>query len=367
MLQSAFNDLTIVVGAQSWMKWLSPFLQTVSVPHRLIVDQDQSDRGQDRLFETLCGTAGRHVLFLSHHDTLRRDAQLSERLTRATGKSVMAQPMEIARLARNKHDMLKIARRVEGLRVPENLSIDAALGLLETGPRPVIAKPSDQTEGRMCRIFSDPQEFLRFRQDTGLQDAGWMIQRFIAGTEYSVNAIATPGAIQVFEPVWKSENSVSQWTHPANRLRRTPHGETPRALVARMVELTTRYLAQIPANGLVELEYIVDADGDIWFIELNPRLAATTRMVSLASQKSVFCELALAATGQPLSAGLVATEGYCSEIKLSETVCANLDRSGFQFPDFSFSTRATVRGETPAHLNENLGRLLAQIECLEQP
>lgn len=350
-------QLLIVVCCRSWMKWLSPFLSEIDQPNRVVLSDVDDDIDGDALYRDLVEAPEAHILIISHHDTLRRDARVAEAVRLQTKKSVFANSKVVAELAFDKAAMSMLAHDIEGLQIIKTLSWDAALAALERGNGHVIVKPHNQTEGRDCVIFSDVLSFSQSGLADAMANGRVLAQSFISGVEYSVNAIAGPAGVQIYEPVSKSANSVRDWQHPANRKRQSPDPNTPRTVVDRLVNVSNAYLQRLNTMGVVELEFIVDENQQVWFVELNPRLAATTRMSSLVSQRNLFVDLAQAAMGEPVCQGLVPTQGFSQEIKLTGSQLDALDVADFQFPEFSFSSRATVWGQTIECLDRNVARL----------
>lgn len=282
---------------------------------------------------------------------------VARKVRKATDKNVFAHPSMVAELAFDKIAMSKLAAGIAGVRTIPSLTWSGALEVLRAPTEQVIVKPRSLTEGLECEIFATSLDLESSRFKASIDAGECLAQRFIEGMEFSVNAILSDQFTQVYEPISKSHNSKNDWQHPANRLRKTPDPEIPRDTVGRLIEITQSYLNRIPGRGLVELEFIVDLDGIIWFVELNPRLAATTRMSSLVSRRNLFSDLASASVGCPLTNGLMPTDGFSQEFKLTDRQLELLDISNFSFPEFSFSSRATVWGLTLDRLNQNVARL----------
>jgi hypothetical protein len=172
--------------------------------------------------------------------------------------------------------------------IPEFM-IEQAIAHLSVGGD-VIRKLNDGTEGQKFAVFSRPQDLLEDYGGLFLRREV-LLQPFIEGEEYSVVAAVGPWGTQVYEPVFKQSSSTSG-VHPCKRVRAVPRAPGEEAIATRLVAIVEELCGRFPqANGLLEFEFIRNRE-ELFFLELNPRLAATTRIVAMASTRNPFCEVA---------------------------------------------------------------------------
>jgi len=356
-----------VLGSRSWLVWITPFLDRLQENVGYVFDEDSSPGASARLLETVDRSGASDVIFISHHQTLSRDAAVGCQLdTRGAGTFVY-QPSRVVNLATDKRRMAEIAREVPGASVIKELTFAEACGRLTgASPRPVVVKNPGLTEGHGFTIVTDPTALRSSLERSANGNADLLVQPFVEGDEFSVNVAVVRGRSWVFPPVWKGRNSTLEWLHPSRRTRLCPAPQDRQLAAKRLAALATTYCRLCGASGLAELEFIVDDEGQIWFLEINPRLAATVRMNSMASKPDIFSallDLASAPRGAKNSHAAVAA--YTREVPLKPDLPLSKLMEAFRFPEYSFSTRAcTVSGRTAYELDTNYGRLKDGIRAL---
>lgn len=293
------------------------------------------------------------TVFLSHHSTLLRDAGLAAYLDWIGIPSIVAQSYQTAFLAHDKRRMMQIIRQVPTIRTI------AELGLLEAQERlnsnqAVVVKQVSLTEGQGLQIFStrsDVADFLTFcgsREDV-------LIQPFICGVELSVNVLRYGTACSVYYPVEKGLTELNG-THPCRRYRRIPSPAVSASVIEKVQSAALAAAEIMQSAGLCEFEFIVDDEEQVYLLEINPRLAGTMRLASVASARNIFAELGSAALGEPYGELFVPVTGYAAEFPRAKLNEAAYRRCGF-VGDIHLSSRVTISARSLEELNQRISWL----------
>ena len=348
----------LIFGCPSWKDWVAPFFIGTSKTVDYFFDKDLSEGAVLRLTNVVKTHTARQIILVSHHDTLLRDSELGAAINNLPEKSCVFQPKHVSLLATDKRQMNEYVERIPSLsQIQEFLPKDVEKQLA-AGKGPFVAKQIGLTEGQAFNILRDCADFkqLHAAQEGNLDH--FMFQRFIQGIEFSVNAVAVQDRVVVFQPISKSFNSSSAWDHPCRRFRKCPDMGVDQKLIDRLISVTIAYMKVVGAQGLVELEFIVDQNSEVWFLEINPRLSATTRMVSIVSEADVFTTLIkLAAELSMNIPSTVPTKRFSEEFPIPKTLSKQQLLETFTYPEFSFSSRATVSGASMVELQKNVRRL----------
>ena len=263
----------VVVGTEAWLEWLPPFLDD---PRYLV------EISRPRL------APAEAVVFLSGHETLRRDASYAGPLREIGVAVVVCQPPAVVDLAHDKRAMARRASEVDTFRpIPELDPKQAQRALAMRKTRFVVAKRNDGTEGRGMVLFERAEDLMT----TGrrLYEGGFLLQPFIGGEEFSVNMAWHEGRCNIYPTVSKGRSSE---THPILRTRRCP-APLPAALLQGCVE----YLRPYRPSGVVEIEFI-RRSGEYFLLDVNPRVSATLRMTAVAAASNPFSDLIAAAVSR---------------------------------------------------------------------
>jgi len=351
------NEVLYVLGQNSWLDWIEPFLTSPSKDVCVVAEEGSLDVAYSSVLRVVNQFTPEGVIFLSHHDTLERDAALSEVLKQEHGIPSVAQPKSVALLAKDKALMSLHAKAVPGLNTIESISIDRASEYLERNPGHSLAlKDPAGTEGLGFQVIRSQAEVDKLLPSLAFS-SHYLLQPFISGSEYSVNLITDGQRSLLFEPVYKSENSIENWVHPCRRPRYCPSLTTDSSIRKRLLSCSRDYSKEIEAFGLLEIEFIVDDSGEIWFLEVNPRLSATMRMVSVASKRSIFTELTSLLSPTLLDDMVLPTHGFSAEVALSASKKKELEASWTRDSNYWVSSRLTVFEECDQQLASTLSKI----------
>ncbi len=194
-------------------------------------------------------------------------------------KTLLPRP-EVIQLANDKYAMAEFVRSI-GVEAPEFVANNSWLGF------PVIGKRnrSSGSEG-LCLIENE-----RDWDYWTAKHPYYLFQRFVKGTEYTVDVLCDhQSECLVCSP--RSRLLVKAGQSVKGRTERKPEIE----------ELTRKICREVKTVGPVNLQFIETPDG-LYFIELNPRLAAGGLMLTVmagANIPAMLIRLALGEHVEPL-------------------------------------------------------------------
>ncbi|MEL6870045.1 MAG: ATP-grasp domain-containing protein [Pseudomonadota bacterium] len=153
------------------------------------------------------------------------------------------------------HSKLQFARLADsvGLAVPQTVAMTSAAAADLLAAHPCVIKPEFSCAGRGIH-FTTPQHAL-----PTVDDRDSLVQRRIAGEEFSAFAIARHGEVLGIV-IYRSMVRLNQVAVAFERV------EQPS-----IAEWVTHFIAAVSHHGLVSFDFIVDSDGQAHAIECNPR------------------------------------------------------------------------------------------------
>jgi biotin carboxylase len=343
---SGVRHIVLVIAKRSWLEWLPKYLPRQGPALTLQVADDHDPSDLDARVARILGARPDAVVFFSHHDVLASDAELARRLESECGVPTVCHPADVADLAHDKHRMAACAPRVSGVHAIPALDPDAARDVLHRGGA-VAAKLANGTEGHGFVVLRHPDELASV-----VARDGYLLQPFIAGVEYSVNLVCAPDGVQVYEPVFKQSTSLTG-DHPCRRARFAPATSLTPDAKRRMQLASIDVAAAVRTRGLLEVEWI-ERDGELYLLEVNPRLAATMRMVAAISDRNIFAEAIRVASGESFRPGIVPTRGFAAEIPVPRGLTAEVAELLRRCHDADISSRITVTAPSPSALSAKL-------------
>lgn len=200
------------------------------------------------------------IVVLSEHETLLRDSALVEYL-RSAGHFVVGIDSKGALFEYDKRRIKKVLKSV-GVRLPDS-------SISPSGIQRPLFKACTGTRG----------ETVSWNRSDPRTPGYW--EQFIHGTEYSAIAVVHAQTISVLPLVWKGTTATSL-KPPYKRLRLAGFGITP-SLAPDVFAQLHRLAPCLPRQCFIEAEFIVDDAGRAYLIEVNPRIAGTTRIAAMAS------------------------------------------------------------------------------------
>jgi len=141
----------------------------------------------------------------------------------------------------------------------------------------VVRKGRSGTEARGIRFSPTVAQHLG---DDEFQEA------FVDGVEYSIVAGRSGSYWVTFPPVWKGATR-RDLLPPYQRLRTCPHVSLDRDVELALRETAREVATALDCQGMIEVEVML-MDTAIVLLEVNPRIAGTMRLASLAARVPLF-------------------------------------------------------------------------------
>lgn len=341
-----------VLGTQTWLSWILPSLDSTTYePFVCTWDIDVA------MPEELQHGQYDGIVFVSHHLTTQRDAEVAPRW-----RNSIAQSLNAAGLAFDKRKMASIAEGVPGVEpLPEFDVHEARMWIRRRPGRAIIAKRIGETEGRGIAVIESEDALGTFVE--GEYDASYVLQPFITGHELSVNVVGAGGRSHFYPTVYKGVNA-RPLVHAAARRRVCPGHRFANVDGNRIERVSRDIVDAIDGQCLVEIEY-VDTGEDLFLVEINPRLAASLRMSMAADGVNAFEFLATECLGLggPRDPGPV-KEFVSMEYPLRNYISASQKHRLLRIGNVQVSSRITVTNSSLARLREDAHAVL---DILGQP
>jgi len=327
----------VVAGTEAWLEWMAPFLA--------------DPRYSVEISEPRLAPA-EAVVFLSSHETLRRDGSYAGPLQEIGVPVVVCQPPMVVELAHDKRAMARRARQVDGMSpIPELDPREAQRALAMRRTKFIVAKRNNGTEGSGMVLFERAEDLTT----TGvrLYEGGYLLQPFIGGEEFSVNMVWHEQHCNVYPAVSKGRSSE---THPILRTRRCP-APLPDALLRSCIE----YMRPFSPSGPVEIEFI-RRSGEYFLLDVNPRVSATLRMTAVAAASNPFSDLIAAAIGKGSLGKIVPARQHAMEWPLARELDPDQKAHLERRKNTWVSTRITIAAPDTRSLDERARELRGLLE-----
>jgi len=190
----------------------------------------------------------------------------------ALAASLFAPPFETLRILHSKR-LFARACTDEGLPVPETWALTSLGDLAPLPPaRELVLKPEYSRFGVHALIRPEREELARLPVSS---QRPWVAQRHVAGTEMSFYAVARVGRLTAFctyGSTWRERGGASYaFAPPAARA------------VAALRDLAVTLAARIVRDGQFACDVIVDAEGQPWLLECNPRATSGVHLFRRAA------------------------------------------------------------------------------------
>lgn len=331
---------THLVMPDSVGTWFHHFTRLKPADRVIALGESAPLTASDLAAEPRSGHPGNLLVFHSSHDTLLRDRALADELT-ALGVRTLCQSAAASVLALDKV-LMKEFFDEHGVPTLPWIQTGGRPGW--TGPAVVKSRTGTQSAG------------MTLRHDCGPGGPGpdeyW--EQYADGIEYSVVVYRDAAGWATLPPVWKGATS-SELVPPWRRLLMSPYFAPDDALEGRLRDLAVRIAELVDCRGHMEVEYLVEHDGRIRVLEINPRVAGTMRIAAMAADVPIFSLCDLAATRGHLPA-----VRHAAEQPYQGTPFADPELGVFA------TSRLTVSAESLGEAVDRLHRLCGHV-LAEQP
>jgi carbamoyl-phosphate synthase large subunit len=197
------------------------------------------------------------------------------------GIKVLGTSVESMDLAEDREKFVKILDEL-GIRYPEGdtvTSVKEATKIAEKLGYPLLVRPSYVLGGRAMEVVYKEKELLEY-MELAVQvspDHPVLIDKYITGKEVEIDAIGDgenvviPGIMEHIEKAGVHSGD-SMAVYPPQTLRDNQ--------IEEIVEYTTRLAKRLKIEGLVNIQFVIDAEGKPYVLEVNPRASRTIPILS---------------------------------------------------------------------------------------
>jgi D-alanine-D-alanine ligase len=226
------------------------------------LDRETWDRLRDGGFD---------CVFIALHGRLGEDGTVQGMLELLdlpyTGSGVLASALCIDKTRANR------LLRAEGMPIPdfEEAWGDDAEGLAERYGLPAVVKPVREGSTIGLTIASDVDELASGLVLARRYDSRVLVQRFVRGTEITVGVVATPSicVLPTLEITYENETYDYDAKYTAGRSHHIIPARIPERSRRDATVAAARAFQLLGCEGLARVDFIVDADGEPWVLEVN--------------------------------------------------------------------------------------------------
>ncbi len=144
---------------------------------------------------------------------------------------------------------------------------------------PVLVRPSYVLGGRAMQIIYTTDDLQQYLRDNihAFAGAPLLIDKYFRGKEAEVDVISDgenviiPGVMEHIERAG---------VHSGDSMAVYPPQSLSQSVLDRIVDYSTRIARAIKAKGLINLQFVVDKNDDVYVIEVNPRASRTVPFIS---------------------------------------------------------------------------------------
>ncbi len=168
----------------------------------------------------------------------------------------------------------------QGLNVPKT---EIATASLKSANRvfPLIFKPIRGSRGAGLRKVHSPGELEALLIEKAA-DKNCILQEYIQGESYNINFLSDGARL---EPIFVSRQLFSD---PENLVYSGSVGPVEPEGIEEFVEECTAFLEHFKIRGIVGVDFMVDSEGEAFFIEANPRIQGSFEVIEGALGINMF-------------------------------------------------------------------------------
>jgi len=156
---------------------------------------------------------------------------------------------------------------------------DEALGVAERIGYPVLVRPSYVLGGRAMRVVYNADYMATYIRDNqhAFMEQPLLIDKFFHGKEVEVDVVSD-GETVIIPGVM--EHIERAGIHSGDSMAVYPPQTLSEQVIDKIVDDATRIARAIHAQGLINIQFVVDRDDEVYVIEVNPRASRTVPFIS---------------------------------------------------------------------------------------
>ncbi|MBR0270704.1 MAG: ATP-grasp domain-containing protein [Methanobrevibacter sp.] len=217
-------------------------------------------------------------------------AHMKEEVERQYGIPVIAADVRAVELTSNKINTKKFYNEI-GVATPEYQILNAPEDL--TLEFPVVLKQGEGQGGKDIRIAHDLDDVKDYFEEFDQA----LCERFIEGSEISIEVLGFNGEFVALPPIYKGETTL-EGTHPLNKVKLGPC--LIDGLDNNLVQRTAYKVARnLNSDGIFEMDFMYShKDNQLYAIEVNTRPNGTRYLTTATCGINSLCELINMACGE---------------------------------------------------------------------
>jgi carbamoylphosphate synthase large subunit len=328
------DDIAFLISSSSIDSWWRGLAGSLRFCSSYLLKAEEEDCGVicDRLLASAPNTT--RFVFLSSHESLDRDAAIAERLEKQGFPTPFGVSALAAQLGQDKIRMKEVFDRI-GIPTPPWWRKESGL---RWPSEPIVRKASDGTMGKGNRLTSASSAKGRNRE---------YFEKFVYGDEYSVFLVRLGQQTLMLPVVWKGPTNLGL-IPPYRRARLCSELHSQGPVQSELYRISASIAEGLEYQGFMEVEFVVAEDRFPLVLEINPRVAGTTRMAALSADYPIF--------QYPLDPGIsgpLRPKQLALELPLASPLNPQLQLEGV------YSTsRATIVASSTEQLSSRLDTLL---------
>ncbi|MDR2367882.1 MAG: carbamoyl-phosphate synthase large subunit [Deltaproteobacteria bacterium] len=191
--------------------------------------------------------------------------------------------------AEDRHDWNSLVAKLDLKQPPSGMAEDArsAISIANRVGYPIIARPSFVLGGRAMRVIHNETDLLAYVDEfesSGLNlgpSNPILVDKFLdQATEIDVDAVADPDKVEIAAIMEHIERA---GIHSGDSCCTIPPITLPMEIQNRVIEQTVRLGKALKVRGLMNIQFAVTRDNEIYVLEANPRASRTAPFVAKAT------------------------------------------------------------------------------------
>lgn len=260
----------IIFCCKSISVWLKSYISNVNLVYKVYIRDNYNAKS---IKELVLNKYNKNIkiFFLSNHDTLLEDYEISEML-RKNGIPTMCQSTTTLVNTTDKIKMKEFLNKNDIATIQWFKNVKGNM-------KEVVVKKRYGTLGQNMRYYK------KINQIT-LNDE--YVERFQDGKEYSINLYEDQSRKCIIFPAVYKGYTGRNMIHPSRKIRLCTKNQNSMKEVSIMKKIARRISFLLGNIGFMEIEFIINNLGEINVLEINPRVSGTLRMASMASNCKCF-------------------------------------------------------------------------------
>lgn len=197
------------------------------------------------------------------------------------GVKILGTELENIDRAENRDKFEKLLRTLE---IPQPLgstcrTIEEAKNIAQEIGYPVLLRPSYVLGGRAMEIIDNEAEIKRYMANALKEDSEnpILVDRYVTGSEVEVDAISD--GVDVYIP-GIMEHIERAGVHSGDSLAVYPPQNISEAVMEKLIDYTIKLGRGLKIIGLLNIQFIITKDDEVFVIEVNPRSSRTVPFLS---------------------------------------------------------------------------------------